>query len=602
MFIVFIIIVCFCVFLYRKNKNGTLNVCSIPENGLFKRLFTLPIIQVFASLLALLYSKSAIYMCTYKATDDVRKSLESNWGIFGSWGADAIDEFLYSGIGQILSPATFICNLTQILLGLIVIFIIAQFYYIKKRKYSANVFVIISIAISTCVLYCMWNAVYCSEWATSYHVNALSFGLLGKDDISGKATEQTITIFAILAVTHYFYHRWIHFYYGITPKENEASTANRQLPNNESKTINETVVPIPNPVNLDTEKQAHSQDRLDSSALMENNSSQEKSETSDSSCSNNEKDICNNKDFDTKKYQKGSVDNFSKYKYLITSGIVIIFVLVFYSAVKMRKSYIPNDNVDLAAYDSTAVDTSDIFAADSAAITEYNIEVVKPKNFIYDYLDSLYKKGNSVNFHKFIDEPNIQKQIINRYSEKFLKLLKHILIIKDSGYVDIEDSQYVLEMADLDNDYYNLVVFHAVADSFYIELVINNIPIKEDGESDYKQLESQAVTINQIIDSYNNSVRSNPYEDKTIIVEAQMEKIKKSTRDDFMYLLKYEIVTSSNALFYSNSQLFTEFDYPKTIYVQAVFEGRYLTESFGFGDEGRYNYVFTNVIPLFWYK
>ena len=55
----------------------------------------------------------------------------------------------------------------------------------------------------------MWNAVYCSEWATSYHVNALSFGLLGKDDISGKATEQTITIFAILAVTHYFYHRWM---------------------------------------------------------------------------------------------------------------------------------------------------------------------------------------------------------------------------------------------------------------------------------------------------------------------------------------------------------------------------------------------------------
>lgn len=598
MFIVFIIIVCFCVFLYRKNKNGTLNVCSISENGLFKRLFILPVIQVIASLLALLYSKSAIYMCTYKATDDVRKSLESNWGIFGSWGADAIDEFLYSGIGQILSPATFICNFTQILLGLIVIFIIAQFYYIKKRKYSANVFVIISVAISTCVLYCMWNAVYCSEWATSYHVNALSFGLLGKDDISGKATEQTITIFAILAVTHYFYHRWIHFYYGITPKENEASTANRQLSNNESKTINETVVPIPNPANLNTEKQAHSQDRLDSSVLKENNSSQEKSGTSDSSCSNNEKDICNNKDFDTKKYQKGSVDNFSKYKYLITSGIVIIFVVLFYSAVKMRKSYIPNDNVDLAAYDSTAVDTSDIFAADSAAITEYNIEVVKPKNFIYARLDSLYKKGTPVDFHHFINEPNIQKQITNKYSEKFLDILKQL----NEYYEDIhrEDSQYVLRTGEWVNDYYDYVGVHAVADSFSIELIKESIPIKADGEGDYEKIESLAVTIDQIIDSYNNSVRSNPYEGKTIIVEAQMDKIKKSTRDDFMYLLKYEILTFSDALFYSNSQLFTKFDYPKTIYVQAKFKGRYLTESFG--DEGRYNYVFTNVVPLFWYK
>lgn len=597
MFIVFIIIVCFCVFLYRKNKNGTLNVCSISENGLFKRLFILPVIQVIASLLAFLNSKIAIYMCTYKATDDVRKSLESNWGIFGSWGADAIDKFLYSGIGQILSPATFICNFTQILLGLIVIFIIAQFYYIKKRKYSANVFVIISIAISTCVLYCMWNAVYCSEWATSYHVNALSFGLLGKDDISGKATEQTITIFAILAVTHYFYHRWIHFYYGITPKENEASTANRQLSNNESKTINETVVPIPNPANLNTEKQAHSQDRLDSSVLKENNSSQEKSGTSDSSCSNNEKDICNNKDFDTKKYQKGSIDNFSKYKYLITSGIVIIFVLVFYSAVKMRKSYIPNDNVDLAAYDSTAVDT---LAADSTAITEYDIEVIKPKNFIYAYLDSLYNKGKSVDFPKFINDPDIQKQITNKYSEKFLDILKQLNEYYED--IQIEDSQYVLQMGDWENDYYNYIEVRAVADSFSIGLIKKSIPIKADGEEYYEYIESQAVTIDQIIDSYNNSVRSNPYEGKTIIVKAQIEKIKKSTRDDFMYLLKYEILTFSDALFYSNSQLFTEFDYPKTIYVQAVFKGRYLTESFGFGDEGRYNYVFTNVVPLYWYK
>ncbi len=595
MFIVFIIIVCFCVFLYRKNKNGTLNVCSIPENGLFKRLFILPIIQVFASLLALLNSKLAIYSCTYKATDDVRNSLESNWGIFGSWGADAIDEFLYSGIGQILSPATFICNFTQILLGLIVIFIIAQFYYIKKRKYSANVFVIISIAISTCVLYCMWNALFCSEWATSYHVNALSFGLLGNKDISGEATEQTMPMFAILAVSHYFYYRWIHFLYGINPKENEASTSNRQLSNNESKTINETVVPIPNPVNLDTEKQALSQDIYDSSALMETNSSQEKSETSDSSCSNNEKDICNNKDFDTEEYQKNSTDIFSKYKYLITSGIVIIFVVVFYSAVKMKQSYIPNDNVDLAAYDSTAVDT---LAADSAAITEYDIEVIKPKNFIYAFLDSTYKIRRSVNFHKFIDEPNIQKQIINRYSEKFLKKLKQIK--EHWEYVHIEDSQYVLQMGDSENDYYNLVIFHAVADSFSIELIKNNIPIKADGEENYEYIESQAVTINQIIDSYNNSVRSNPYEGERIIVEAQMDKIKSSTRDDFMYLLKSEILSFSDALFYSNSQLFTELEYPKTIYVEATFKGRYLTETFG--DEGRYNYVFTNVVPLCWYK
>ena len=156
MFIVFIIIVCFCVFLYRKNKNGTLNVCSIPENGLFKRLFTLPIIQVFASLLALLYSKSAIYMCTYKATDDVRKSLESNWGIFGSWGADAIDEFLYSGIGQILSPATFICNFTQILLGLIVIFIISFCYY----KYC-YFYMCIILHVECGILFRMGNFISC---------------------------------------------------------------------------------------------------------------------------------------------------------------------------------------------------------------------------------------------------------------------------------------------------------------------------------------------------------------------------------------------------------------------------------------------------------
>ena len=154
----------------------------------------------------------------------------------------------------------------------------------------------------------MWNAVYCSEWATSYHVNAISFGLLGKDDISGKATEQTITIFAILAVTHYFYHRWIHFYYGIPPKENEASTANRQLSNNESKPINEKVVPIPNSVNLDTEKQAHSQDRLDSCALMENNSSQEKSGSSDSTYSNEENNSYN-KNINAKEYQKESFQN-----------------------------------------------------------------------------------------------------------------------------------------------------------------------------------------------------------------------------------------------------------------------------------------------------
>ena len=369
MFIVFIIIVCFCVFLYRKNKNGTLNVCSIPENGLFKRLFTLPIIQVFASLLALLYSKSAIYMCTYKATDDVRKSLESNWGIFGSWGADAIDEFLYSGIGQILSPATFICNFTQILLGLIVIFIIAQFYYIKKKKYSANVFVIISIAISTCVLYCMWNAVYCLEWATSYHVNALSFGLLGKDDISEKATELTITIFAILAVTHYFYHRWIHFYYGITPKENEASTANRQLSNNESKTINETVVPIPNPANLNTEKQAHSQDRLDSSALMENNSSQEKSGTSDSTYSNEENNSYN-KNINAKEYQKESTDDFSKYKYYIIAGIVTVLVIGFYYTLNPYT----NENADVVE------NVKDTVIAENANNTEIEDEAENTEN------------------------------------------------------------------------------------------------------------------------------------------------------------------------------------------------------------------------------
>lgn len=331
---------------------------------------------------------------------------------------------------------------------------------------------------------------------------------------------------------------------------------------------------------------------------MENNSSQEKSGSSDSTYSNEENNSYN-KNINAKEYQKESIDNFSKYKYLITSGIVIIFVVIFYSAVKMKQSYIPTDNVDLAAFDSTAVDTSDIFAIDSAII-ENNIEVIESKNFIYAYLDSLYNKGNSVDFHKFINDPDIQKQITNKYSEKFLDILKQLKEKKYCEYVHIEDSQYELLMGDWENDLLNLVVFHAVADSFSIELTKKSIPIKADGEGDYKQLKSQAVTINQIIDSYNNSVRSNPYEGESIIVEAQMDKIKSSTRDDFMYLLKSEILSFSDALFYSNSQLFTEFDYPKTIYVKATFKGRYLTETFG--DEGRYNYVFTNVVPLFWDK
>jgi len=232
---------------------------------------------------------------------------------------------------------------------------------------------------------------------------------------------------------------------------------------------------------------------------------------------------------------------------------------------------------------------------DNDSLEVINDAMVETKDYIREFLMS--NDNKEVYVKQLLDDPNIKLQLKEKYSEKFLKYLSlfaspSYVVMCDRYYVQFECIEDGYESKAFIESYYSEKLNR---NDFHVSLKIRDMDIEPNGEVNTDNIKSQAISVRNLYESYNNSIKENPYENQTVILKVNIEDINMCELEDYKYVLSAGIRAFNTIYIFSNCEKFTEFDYPKTIYIKAHYLGKTYR-----AEEDENQYLFSNSVPLIW--
>ena len=200
-------------YFYRKAKHSDA-YDGLSTDQLFKRLWYLPVVQLAVCLIVLFFAYFGVQVCMQQSPY-LADAVRDNFGIFGTIGADLINQNLSDNLALLLVQADRLHGWSQYLLIAAVVSFGLQAYVLKEKKVSMEVILALTGAISVVAIILMFQISYTTSEAADVVVSNETLGLLSSD--TGHALIQGLLsasmVAAILIAYHFSHYNYLARYY-----------------------------------------------------------------------------------------------------------------------------------------------------------------------------------------------------------------------------------------------------------------------------------------------------------------------------------------------------------------------------------------------------
>lgn len=236
----------FAFYFYRKAQNASV-YDALDSDELFKRLWSLPIMQVIIGLILIGFAYLAVEMCMQNSQSQyVAPALEENFGFFGTIGANIINENISSEMSPFISELDKLHGWTQYLFYASVLTLGIQIYALKEQKMPCDLVITMTLVVSCISILLIYKIAYVLDLGMGTYLKNETFGLLQANEATAVVQGFTASCLLglVLIVLHFNHYNIIKRYYNedvvnLNPmarfvKQTDLD-ANRQITTQESK-------------------------------------------------------------------------------------------------------------------------------------------------------------------------------------------------------------------------------------------------------------------------------------------------------------------------------------------------------------------------------